>query len=742
MIKDIDKFILDQLSVWPVAARNYRLLRSVPVRQVEVDGILVTLQHNPQRIVSTAARTDKASVGARPCFLCESGRPQEQTSLKAEGRKGRRYDILVNRYPIFQRHLVISAETHGDQSIWHRFTDLLDMTRHLEGYVIMYNGPHCGASAPDHLHFQACPRGYLPLERTVDRLLSSSGEAASGMEHVTTVRDSSLWHFRRFSRGIFVLEARTAKSMAKLFYRLLDCMNTPEGESEPRFNVMAWSTGEVYRAIVTARAAHRPHHFYSRGEDRLTISPGCTDMAGYMVLPFEDDYRRINPSIIREILSEVSVNEEDERMILWRLTRTQPKLEVGIMLSDRITFEVVSDGAGPQMVSFREGKLDYNGALYDELYFEAATRSTLFAEPSFILHGVTIGIDFHWERKRDLVFAGTLKFIVENGKVRAINVIGVEDYLLSVISSEMKSTSDLEFLKAHAVISRSWVMAQIESRKAGRCAPAGPSFNNVPELVTYLDSSSGPKEKPDGQVREYVRWFDHDDHKLFDVCADDHCQRYQGLTMAVGENVRKAVDLTWGEVLTYGGKICDARFSKCCGGKTELFSTCWEDIDYPYLAEVDDPWCNTSDNSVLSKVLNDYDLETRDFYRWTVEYGVDELSGILRERSGMDFGTILDLVPLERGVSGRIKKLRIVGTKLTMDIGKELIIRRFLSRSHLKSSAFDIEFKDHRVIFRGSGWGHGVGLCQIGAANMAAHGASYREILGHYYPGAGIYEGK
>ena len=420
----------------------------------------------------------------------------------------------------------------------------------------------------------------------------------------------------------------------------------------------------------------------------------------------------------------MTLSEEEEKGIVWRLARKQAKLEVGIMSADEIEFEIISDGAGPQKVSLQDGRICYNGVLFDELTFDAMTESTMFSEPSFILYGVTIGVDFHWERKVTQKFAGTLKFIVTGGKVTAVNIVGIEDYLLSVISSEMKSSAGLEFLKAHAVISRSWVMAQISHR--GKPA------------VTHEAPSGG---------NEYVRWFDHEDHTGFDVCADDHCQRYQGLTMAVGETVRKAVDQTWGLVLSYGGEICDARFSKCCGGRMELFSTCWEDKDHPYLLplpdtpgeeEGGDPFCHTADETVLSQVLNDYDLETKDFYRWKVRYSRDEVSDLIRRRSGFDFGTIRDLVPVERGPSGRIKKLGVVGDKLSMTIGKELIIRRWLSESHLKSSAFEVSWDGDELTLEGSGWGHGVGLCQIGAAVMGARGYRYDEILNHYYPGAAL----
>ena len=332
---------------------------------------------------------------------------------------------------------------------------------------------------------------------------------------------------------------------------------------------------------------------------------------------------------------------------------------------------------------------------------------------------MTIGVDFHWERSRDLDYAGILSFIVEGDKITAVNKVDVEEYLLSVISSEMKSSAEVEFLKAHAVISRSWVLSQLRSRREIKAKAARPKG--------MVDSS-----------KRHIQWFDHEDHTAFDVCADDHCQRYQGLCMAVGENVRTALQETCGEVLVYDGKICDARFSKCCGGTTELFSTCWEDVDYPYLQSVKDPFCDTSDPEILSQVLNDYDLETRDFFRWEQRYTQKALSELVRNRSGVDFGTIEDLVPLERGASGRIKRLLVVGSKRKMEIGKELIIRRWLSESHLKSSAFEISREGTDFVLEGKGWGHGVGLCQIGAAVMASKGYGYKEILAHYYPGSEI----
>ena len=765
----ITKFVRDQLSVWPLAAANFRSLKQAEVRSLEVGGLPVRIQHNPARIRSTAAKVDPTSIRERRCFLCADARPAEQRSLKFEGRKGRKYDILVNPYPIFPKHLVIARDIHADQSIWNCLVDMADLAHHYTDFTVFYNGPRCGASAPDHMHFQACPRNLLPLEKDVDRLLDRPG---GELTWLTSVKEAELWHYRKFTRGVFVLRARTSKSLAKLFYRLLDAVPVPEGEKEPMFNLMMWykplSGGRrpagnthglaafEYRAVVMLRGSHRSHHYFSDGPDHLTLSPGCADMAGLFIVPDAADFAKLDAPMLEEVLSEVSVSADIERDVLWRLTRTQRQLQVGILSGDEIVFEIISDGAGPQKVRYQEGKINYNGTLYDELYFEAKTLSTLFAEPTFILHDVVIGVDFHWERKQSQQFAGALKFIVEKNQVVAVNVIGVEDYLLSVISSEMKATAGLEFLKAHAVISRSWVLAQIEHR----ARPADPSgvdyaaLNNVPSLVTHLEQTLHPGGEPaadpesgEKPVTVIERWFDHSDHKRFDVCADDHCQRYQGLTMAVGETVRKAIDQTWGEVLTYDGALCDARFSKCCGGMTERFSTCWEDRDEPYLAALPDtpdhgdgdPFCDSEDAAVLQQVLNDYDLETKDFYRWTVEYGVEELSALIASRSGVDLGLLQAMEPLETGPSGRIRKLRLTGSKGTLVVGKELMIRRVLSPSHLKSSAFTAAFTpDGKVRLDGRGWGHGVGLCQIGAAVMGSRGYTYDQILEHYYPGASL----
>lgn len=738
----IHKFVGDQLSQWPMACGNFRALKEVSVREVEVGGLTVKLQFNPARMISSAAKLSKEEIAKRRCFLCRENRPAEQIMLKFEGRKGKKYDILVNPYPIFPDHLVIAKSKHTDQSIWHRYIDMLDLARKYSRYTFFYNGPKSGASAPDHHHFQGAPKGLMPLENDVNASLSQE----SVLEYVTSVQDARLYHYKKFTTGVFVLMAETAKSAAKLFYRLLDCMDIPEGENEPLFNLFSWWQDGEYRSIVVFRSSHRSHHYFSEGPDHLTMSPGCADMGGVFIVPVPEEYEKITPDLLTEMVQEVSITKYEESKIIDRLTRVQRNINVGIMSAEELTFEILSDGAGVRKAVVRDGKIEYDGALYDELYFDASTLSTMFAEPSFVLHDVTIGVNFHWERKEVQKFAGALKIIVSNGKLLAINVVGVEDYLLSVISSEMSATADEEFLKAHAVISRSWVMAQLSSARR--------EHEIASEDIRYEQDAT-----EDDAIVEYTKWYDKDDHDLFDVCADDHCQRYQGLTRAIGSKVRKVIDATWGQVLKYDGKLCDARFSKCCGGRMEKFSVCWDDVDYDYLQPLPDTpgqvegqkaFCDTSDPEILGKVLNNYDQETVDFYSWVVEYDRNGVSELIAERSGISIGMLKALEPLERGLSGRIHRLKIVGSDKTLIIGKELEIRRTLCKTHLKSSAFEVQYlsKDGALVMAddewstlrlsGSGWGHGVGLCQIGAAVMATEGYDYRQILEHYYPGTAL----
>ena len=746
----IHKFVGDQLSRWPLACENFRALKNVCLREMNVGGLTVKLQFNPARMISSAARLSKADIAARRCFLCRDNRPPEQIMMKFEGRKGKKYHILVNPYPIFPDHLVIAAARHTDQSIWHRYIDMLDLAGKYEDFTFFYNGPRSGASAPDHHHFQAAPQGLIPLQEELDKLPSED------LDYVTSVQDARLYRYRKFTTGVFFLRSDTSKSAAKLFYRILDCAETPEGESEPLFNLYTYRKDNEFRSIIIFRSRHRSHHYFSDGPDHLTMSPGCADMGGVFIVPVKDEFEKITPELLNSMVEEVSISRDEEKVLINRLTRVQPELQVGIMSAPEIGFEILSDGAGTRVARLKEGKIEYDGALYDELFFEANTPSTMFAEPSFLLHGVRIGVDFHWERLEDQKFAGSLKIIVEKDKLTAVNVIGVEDYLLSVISSEMSASASEEFLKAHAVISRSWVMSQIRSERPVKGTAVPDGVKDFQSLMWNLDSlMHSASEQPDSGIHEYARWYDHQDHRLFDVCADDHCQRYQGLARATGRTVRKVIDETWGQILCHDGCLCDTRFSKCCGGIMERFSSCWSDEDKPYLQPLPDTpshesggrcFCDTRDKGILGQVLNDYDQETTDFFRWKVEYDRDSVSGLIERKSGIAIGRLKRLEPLERGGSGRITRLGIYGESSSVIVGKELEIRRLLSESHLKSSAFDVHYigpdgtetdpdADWQTLrLDGRGWGHGVGLCQIGAAVMASEGYGYREILQHYYP--------
>ena len=433
---------------------------------------------------------------------------------------------------------------------------------------------------------------------------------------------------------------------------------------------------------------------------------------------------------------------------------TAPMVNVGIMTQKSILFvlngpyietETGEELQGEQRAIWTNNKILFNGKLYDDLFFEPVDAESC----SFDLKAVTIGVDFHWQRREDQRFRGALDLAVTEEGIIAINQIDAEEYLTSVISSEMSANASKQLLKAHAVISRSWLLAQIEKNQ-------------------QLTKAEKPYASCQQDEEQRIRWYDREDHTLFDVCADDHCQRYQGITRETNPVVKEAIQETRGEVLLYDGAICDARFSKCCGGVTERFENCWEPIEHPYLAVLRDApekefpdltdeaaaqewirtapaaFCHTTDQTILSQVLNNYDQETTDFYRWQVSYTQAELAELIQRKSGIDFGQILDLIPLERGGSGRIVRLKIIGTRRSLIIGKELEIRRTLSESHLYSSAFVVDKEmsaNHvptRFILTGAGWGHGVGLCQIGAAVMGAKGYPYDAILTHYFPGATI----
>ena len=813
-----------QLAGWPEAARRYRDLREVQTKEITIGGMPVRVQYNPARAVSTLARTDAASIAARPCFLCRENRPQQQEAMPFEGCDGRRYEILVNPFPIFPEHFTVPAVDHVPQRIAGRFPDMLRLADTFPDMTVFYNGPESGASAPDHFHFQMGCRGFLPVERHFGLL---------GPRTVMRPGAAVIALTSAYIPGLPVITAPDAKSAEAAFLRVLRSLPVSPRTGEPQLNILCWKertdSDTVFRILVIPRKAHRPSCYYAPEGEAVRISPASVDLGGVFIVPVEEDFRRANAEVLQSIIRE-TVD-----------TSWQPVIDVGLLTAPelRVRFnqpfsisgihgqeELSGDRdniSGEQTFRLSEGKVEWQGKHYTKLEFRALNESISGqhgisgAETGFTLHKVKIGINFHWEREEDQMFSGGLTVLPAGEGLVAINSVPVEDYLLSVISSEMNGDAPEEFLKAHAVISRSWLLARptlgggdnkLADGEAGSCTDHSPEHPVSGELS---DSDGDSSEGHSGPER-IIRWYDREDHTLFDVCADDHCQRYQGLLRAGNANIRRAVEATRGLVLTDGpdGSICDTRFSKCCGGVSERFSACWADEDFTYLQAIRDTYaenstspagsvpdlsdeqtarewilsspeafCNTADSCLLSTVLNSYDQETADFYRWKVEYTQAGLSDLLRRRSGIDFGDVLELRPLKRGASGRIIELLIRGTLRTVIVGKELEIRRWLSESHLYSSAFVVDTvyeqrpdisetvttgaypvggpvngghavdthmnsETHptpipvRFILHGAGWGHGVGLCQIGAAAMSARGCTFDRILAHYFRGSSL----
>ena len=825
----IQTFFDSQLNGWQTARDNHEALTHVWSRELTSQKLCTPLrvQCNPARLVSTGAKIDKASIAARLCFLCEANRPKEQQSLALN----EEFEWLVNPFPILPNHYTIAAKQHRPQRFLDAYEAMIRATKILpEGYIVFYNGPKCGASAPDHLHLQAGLGHDVPLV-----------EYAKGVSASEDIRAISPFDYLAY----LINNAEDKETFNKLY----DSFPILEEEYEPRMNVVAYRKGDKVKLVIIPRHAHRPRCYSAEGDAQYLISPGALDMCGLIITPRAEDYERLTTQKATDILSEVGV-------------RTEPTIDVGIMQGKEIAFTLnepyTTDNnayyKGKYIVQIKENKILFDDKLHDELSFTYSTECT----PSFSLHEVTIGKEFHWQQQETQTFQGSLILRIIDGELHAINRIAIEDYLTSVIASEMSGTSSVELLKAHAVISRSWLLAQIASplplpRRGDsegtddktttlsiekyktahpdiyallkenaqehkkhpteaerslwetlRAKKMGYRFRRqhiigdfivdficIPlNLIIEVDGKyhSTPKQQEADYLRdsllnqagytilrftneevignidhvihritmamsespllgrgkgEAIRWYDREAHTHFDVCADDHCQRYQGVSRKVTPQVHEAIRATRGIVLSYEGEVCDARFSKCCGGRTELYESCWDDTPHPYLSVVDDPFCNTDDPKILSEVLNHYDQST-DFYRWKVQYTQAELSELVRRRGGFDYGDIIDLIPIERGPSGRIVRLQIVGTKATRIIGKELEIRRTLSETHLYSSAFEVEKINEgsspTFILHGSGWGHGVGLCQIGAAVMGAKGYNYKEILHHYYPEATLTE--
>ena len=756
----ISRFFNRQLEVWTDARHRFRDLKHVETRQFSDQ---LKLQWNPARIVSTGAKIDKKTLGERPCFLCDKNRPKEQMSKQID----EKFHLLVNPFPILPVHFTIPARKHQPQLIYKNYGEMHRFISLHSDLMVFYNGPKCGASAPDHLHFQAGTNGILPLQTNWQRLSRNLTDIISlnDEEKISVVRD--------FIVPAFVIISKSAESDEALFRRLYKAMPQRGDETEPMMNIISWRKGEEFISVVIPREKHRPEAYFAEGDAQFVVSPGALDMSGLIITPREEDFRKLTEEKALSLLQECGVSEEKMNAIIAKLKASkdaedaaeasstlynkgkQPDVTVGIVSAQKIHFSLnkpyLAKGEkvlGEQVVEFSEGGVLWNGNQYSQLTFHPQS-----ADASFSLSDVTIGVNFHWERKETQTFLGTLRFVVESDKIVAINELPVEKYLESVISSEMSATSSLELLKAHAVISRSWLLAQMKKRR--EVAESGNNFFSFTKKEDIL-----------------IRWYDREDHTLFDVCADDHCQRYQGITKETSPHVAEAIRQTKGQILMDGEEICDARFSKCCGGITEEFQYCWEDTPKTYLTAVRDialgvehtlpnltneeeaekwirfnppAFCNTQDKKILSEVLNDYDQETVNFYRWKETLSQEKLQQLIADKLKMDLGAILDMKAVERGKSGRISKLQIIGTEKTFTIGKELEIRRTLSDSHLLSSAFVVDKYDkdeqgvpQRFELIGAGWGHGVGLCQIGAAVMGEQGYHYDAILLHYYQGAEI----
>ncbi len=879
----LETFFESQLQEWPTAHQNHEALTRVWCRELASAKLPIPLrvQCNPARIVSTGASIDKASIAARPCFLCAQNRPEEQHSLDLNDN----FEWLVNPFPILPNHYTIAAKQHRPQCFLDAYDAMLQAIKTLpEGYIVFYNGPKCGASAPDHLHLQAGDAANIPLVKYAQTITS----------------EGNLQVISPFGYLVYLIHDTENTDTFRQVYEQLPI---PQDEYEPYMNIVAYRKGKKVSLLIIPRRAHRPQCYSAEGEAKYLISPGTLDMCGLIITPRSEDYERLTATQAADILCEVGV-------------RTEPTIDVGIMQGKEIKFTIheasplplprrgdsdTTEPPSPTLrpgtycASIKEGKdteESYitikgedaehiiegtsieltmmpvsspsggrHGALVSVATAEAlaSSRSTACSsfEGAFSLHGVTIGKEFHWQQQETQTFQGKLILRIIDGELHAINRIAIEDYLTSVIASEMSGTSSIELLKAHAVISRSWLLAQIKEApstppegeltdiaasitqpldryqtahpntylllkelakqhkqiptEAERCLwemlrnkNLGKKFRRQhiigefivdfvcmeDQLVIEVDGAyhknrqqeiedklrenilkeygyqilrftneevinnpdavierikahmtARSESSPSGGVEgaSHIKWYDREAHTHFDVCADDHCQRYQGVHRKITAQVHEAIRATRGIVLSYEGEVCGARFSKCCGGITELYESCWDDTPHPYLSVVHDPFCNTDDPKILSEVLNHYDQGT-DFYRWTVEYTQEELSELVRRRGGFDYGDIVDLIPIERGPSGRIVRLQIVGTKATRIIGKELEIRRTLSETHLYSSAFEVEKRGASFILHGSGWGHGVGLCQIGAAVMGAQGYKFDEILHHYYPNAELTE--
>lgn len=763
-----ERFFHEQLNRWALAARHYEQLTHVVTRTIVVGDVPVVVQYNPGRSASTRADVSQAAIQTRPCFLCDANRPPEQGTLLLDATS--RFKLLVNPFPVLPRHYTLIGD-HQVQTLRPYLMDFLVLTRQLNDCVVFYNGPRCGASAPDHLHFQAGSKGVLPLPSTIETWLPAHTQPVHQDNTLSVSRLTGLM------RSGWLLIGADIDAIRAWLNRLLDVLNDSLTEDpmvfiEPMVNVAGWFDNERWHVLLFPRRAHRPACYSATDHTQRLISPATVEMCGLLVVTREEDLQALTAEEVATLYQDVAWSDDAVAALTPRLTEAkEPTIDVGIVSGRSIDvafptpFTLIGEPvhndtntltltiqtiAGHHMLVHQPDGILMDDKLYRRLRFDPTGSSAVFE-----IDQVRIGIGFHWERTEKQVFEGSLLMLWDERQVTAVNRVYLETYLTSVISSEMSANASESLLKAHAVISRSWLLAQLRQKGA---------------------TSHAAQEMVDDPTTR-IRWYDREDHDRFDVCADDHCQRYQGLTRATNPTVGRAIRATRGQVLINEVQICDARFSKCCGGYLEAFEHCWENTPKPYLVGKPDwivapahpvpssmvlspsgdpldlsqesaarawilgnppAFCHTDDPAILTQVLNHYDQETPDFFRWIIDYTTKDLSDLVRRRSGIDFGTILDLIPVERGCSGRLVKLRIVGTQQSRIIGKELEIRKTLSESHLYSSAFVVEKTETGFRLYGAGWGHGVGLCQIGAAVMGHQGYDYQHILAHYYPNTSL----
>lgn len=714
---EIESLFERQKTAWKLAKTNYEALKQVRQRSFCFHGFEVKVQFNPARIASTGAKVTPKDVAQRPCFLCAHNRPTEQETIA-----WRDYDILINPFPVAERHLTIAKKTHQPQAIQDAIEDLVALTELLPDYATFYNGPRCGASAPDHLHFQALPASFLPLINDYSRL-----KKEDRVQEVRRGENVRLYQIEHYLRSVLCIESSNATEVVDMFRRIYTYY--AENGEEPKMNLVCHYEDGLWNLFVFPRKAFRPWQYDAEdGKGKLLISPATVEMAGLLITPREVDFNNLTEDDVISIYQQIAMPDFHT-----------PHVRVGIMKAETIHFALDGCYWCPQINEMVTGEQIGEYHNDDKLIWQGNTYETLSFVPQrneaeFVLHHVRIGIDFHWEREEIQRFKGQLLLKPMDHALQVINVVDVETYLESVISSEMSAHASLELLKAHAVISRSWLLHP---------------------LLSELSTSPSVEQTE----KECLRWYERDAHVGFDVCADDHCQRYQGTTRITRDDVKQAVQSTAGQVLMHEGRVCDTRFSKSCGGVSECFENCWAPKHYPYLVPVRDAreqkildltqedvathwiksrpasFCDTKDVQVLQQVLNYYDCELPDAYRWQVTYTQQELSTLIAQKSGFDFGLIRQLMPIQRGPSGRIIRLLIDGEKKQLVVGKELEIRRWLSPTHLYSSAFVVErTPENGFLLTGAGWGHGVGLCQIGAAVMAQQGYDYQQILQHYFP--------